>query len=386
MVQLVDSLKGYQYGFNPFDEVKSLQSLSPQERIVRFNQQRESYVNHLLEDQAVSILYRYWPDENGNIFTSLSRNEGNNVIHQIDFNERNGLFYNGILQTVERAVQNPGNLVALYSPTGKKLFNSTPAESIPKEKSKWLKEPYNIGQLYFLYFDGNKINNVAISVNNDDNPWLMDLAPIFKEINQEKDEERRISLFLTTPVLLENVDQFLQRNWNDNYHVFKNVHSKDFFLDRVINDMRETFAGRRKLKTSIYYDQTVQSLQRSEITADIITQGYLSTVYNFMKKKGLSKTKFGGGCPGDGAEMSEVERILCYDVMRSITIGENIFAKSVSSLSADYRDLKQHKSDENSDEYGSLKFNCPVCNGEHTRPAHKLLKKCPVKGKEIPKC
>lgn len=386
MVQLVDSLKSYQYGFDPFAEVRSLQLLSPQDRIARFNQQRESYVNHLLEDQAVSILYKYWPDKNGEIFTSSSRNERDNVIHQIDFNERNGLFYDGILRTVEQAVQNPGNLVALYSPTGKKLFDSTPVESIPKEKSKWLKEAYDIGQLYFLYFDGNKINNVAVSINRDDSPWLIDLAPIFKEINQEKDEETRIPLFLTTPVLLENVDQFLQRNWNDNYHIFKNVHGEDFFLDGVINNMRETFAGKKKLKIPVYYDQTVYALQRSEITADIVTQGYLSTVYNFMKERGLSKTKFGGGCPGKGAEISTVEEILGYDVMRSITAGENMFTKSVSPLSTSYRYLRQHKNDGNSDEYGSLKFDCPVCNGEHTRPRHKLLEICPTKGKEIPKC
>lgn len=92
--------------------------------------------------------------------------------------------------------------------------------------------------------------------------------------------------------------------------------------------MREAFAGKKKLKTPIYYDQTVQSLQRSEITVDIITQGYLSTVYNFMKERGLSKTKFGGGCPGDGAEISAIEEILDYDVMRSITMGENMFTKT----------------------------------------------------------
>ncbi|MBI5123413.1 hypothetical protein HZA75_06165 [Candidatus Roizmanbacteria bacterium] len=378
-------LEGYQYGFNPFTEAKSYRGLPSEEITKRFNQQRESYVNHLLEDQAVSILYQYWPDKNGNIFTSSSRNERDNVIHQIDFNERNGLFYDGILRTVKQAVRNPGNLVALYSPTGKKLFDSTPGESIPREKLKWLKEPYDIGQLYFLYFDGEKINNVAASVNNDDNPWLIDLASEFGEINKEKDEERRISLFLTTPILLENVDQFLQRDWNDNYHIFKNVHSEDFFLDRVINDMKETFSGKKKLKTPIYYDQTVQSLQRSEITADIITQGYISTVYHFMKERGLSKTKFGGGCPGDGAEMSAVEKILGYDIMRSIA-GENMFARNVSSFSSSYRDLRQHKNDENFDEFGSLKFHCPICNGEHTRPRHQLLEKCPIKGKEIPKC
>ena len=375
MVQLVDLFKGYQYGFNPYNEVKSLQLLSPQERIIRFNQQRESYINHLLEDQAVSTLYKYWPDKNGNIFTSSSKNDRDNVIHQIDFNERNGLFYNGILQTVKQAVQNPGSLVALYSPTGKKLFNSTPVESIPKEKSKWLSEPYDIGQLYFLYFDGKKINNVAVSVNDNNNPWLMDLVSIFKEINQEKDEETRISLFLTTPVLLENIDQFLQRDWNDNYHIFKNVHGEDFFLDKVINDMRETFAGKKKLKTSIYYDQTVQSLQRSEITADIITQGYFSTIYNFMKERRLSKTKFGGGCPGDGAEMSAVEEILGYNVMRSIT-GENIFSKFVSPLSTSFRKIKQDKEKKWQYHEGE----CVVC---HKKPAEvgpcNICKKCEKK-------
>ena len=384
MIQPGDSLQ--HYGFDPYSEVKNLQLLSPTERIKRFNQQRESYINHLLEDQVVSILYQYWPAENGNIFISSAKKARDNIIHQIDFNERNGLFYNGILQSVEQAIKYPGNLIALYSPTGKKLFNSTKAESVPEEKSKWLNEPYDIGQLYFLYFDGNKINNVAVSVNDDNNPWLMDLAPVFKRINQEPDEEKRISLFLTTPVLLENIDHFLQRDWNDNYHIFKNVHSEDFYLDKVINDMKEAFADKKKLKTPFYNDQTVQALYRPEITADVITQGYFSAIYNFMKEKELSTTKFGGGCPGDGAEMSAVEKILGYDVMQSIVTGRNIFMQNASSLSTSYRDLRQHKNDENSDEYGSLKFHCPVCNGEHVRPRHKLLSICPARGKEIPKC
>lgn len=384
MVQLVDSLQ--HYGFNPFSEVKNLQLLSPEERIIRFNQQRESYINHLLEDQAVSILYKYWPDKNGNIFTSSSRNERDNVIHQIDFNERNGLFYEGILRTVKQAVQNPGDLVALYSPTGKKLFDSTPGKSIPKEKSKWLKEPYDIGQLYFLYFDGENINNIAISINNNNNPWLLEMASEFGEINKEEDEEKRISLFLTTPVPLGNVDWFLEKSWSNNHHIFRNVHSEDFFLDRVINDMKETFAGKKKLKIPTNYDQTVQALQRSEITDDIITQGYFSTIYNFMKERGLSKTKFGGGCPGEGTTMSEAEAILGYDIMNFTMTGRNLFSQFTSSFSTSYRDIKQHKNDENSDEYGSLKFQCPVCNGEHTRPRHELLEICPAKGKEIPKC
>lgn len=386
MVQSVDSFKNYQYGFDSFAEAKSLQLLSPQERIIRFNQQRESYVNHLLEDQAVSILYKYWPDEKGNIYISSGKKEEDNVIYQIDFNERNGLFYDGIFDSVDKAIKNPQSLVALYSPTGKKLFDNTPVESVPKEKTKWLNEPYNIGQLYFLYFDGKKINNIAVSVNDDNNPWLLEMTKEFGEINQEKNEEKRISLFLTTPMKLGNIDQFFERFWADNYHIFKNVHGEDFYLNKIIEDMKEAFIDKKKIKNPVYYDQTTEALHNSEITAEIITQGYLSTTYSFMKERGLSKTRFGGGCPGDGAEISEMEKILGYDIMRSITTETNMFTKSVSSLSSSYRNLRQHKNDESFDEYGSLKFQCPVCNGEHIRPRHKLLEKCPVKGKEIPKC
>jgi len=386
MINSTEVLKNYQYGFDPFAEVKSLQLLAPEERIARFNQQRESYVNHLLEDQAVSILYKYWPGNNGNIFISSAKNERDNIIHQTDFNERNGLFYDGILRATKKAVLSPQNLIALYSPTGKKLFDSTPIELVPEEKSKWMSKPYDIGQLYFLYFDGDKINNVAVSVNDDTNPWLLEMAKEFGEINQEKDEETRISKFLTTPIALGDVNTFLEKTWTDNYHIFKNVHNQDFFLDQVVYDIRQAFSGKKKLNDQIYEDQTIKGLQRSEITADIITEGYLSSVYNFMKERGLSKTKLGGGCPGDGAEMSVVEQILGYDVMKSITAGQNMFTKSVSSFSSAYRDISQRKNNENSDEYGSLKFQCPVCNGEHTRPRHELLEKCPAKGKEIPKC
>lgn len=386
MINSTEVLKNYRYGFDPFAEVKSLQLLSPEERIVRFNQQRESYVNHLLEDQAVSILYKYWPGNNGDIFISSAKNERDNIIHQIDFNERNGLFYEGILQTTKKAIHNPQNLFALYSSTGKKLFDSTPIESVPEEKSKWMSKPYDIGQLYLLYFDGDKINNVAISVNDDTNPWLLEMAKEFGDFNKVKDEETRITKFLTTPIPLGDVDTFLEKTLVNNYHIFKNVHNEDFFLDQVIDDIRRAFSGKNKLKDQTHEDQTTQGLQQSKITADIITQGYLSTVYNFMKERGLSKTKFGAGCPGDGAEMSVVEQILGYDVMKSITAGQNMFTKSVSSFSSAYRNISQRKNNENSDEYGSLKFQCPVCSGEHVRPRHELLEKCPAKGKEIPKC
>lgn len=391
MVQLAESLTNYKYGFDSPTEFKSLQTLTPQERVARFIQQRESYVNHLLEDQAVSILYNYYPDENGNVYISGSRNERDNIIHQIDFNERNGLFYDGILKSTKQAVDQPNELIALYSPTGKKLFDDTPIESVPSDKKKWLSEPYDIGQLYFLYFDGSKINNVAVSINNDNNPWLLEMSREFKDANQINDEEQRIAKFLTTPAKLGNVDEFLNRTWENNNRIFKNVHNQDFFLDKVIQDMRLAFAGKKKIDPSLYHDKTIQALQQSEITADIITQGYIETVYRFMKERGLSEIKFGGGCPGEGAEMSVVEQILGYDVMHSFTTTGNMFTKSISSFSSTFRDLKQKKNDDNSDEYGSLKFHCPVCNQEHTRKPHVLFVNCPKLEKEgkkvaIPKC
>jgi hypothetical protein len=86
----------------------------------------------------------------------------------------------------------------------------------------------------------------------------------------------------------------------------------------------------------------------------------------------------GGGCGGnDGDENNPLRDLM------------------TSPLSTNYRletTSIEGKKGEDSDEKGSLEFDCPVCNGRHKRKPHTLLEFCPDKTDEngkpipIPKC
>lgn len=328
MYQL-DSLS--RFGFNPSPEARRLSLLPPGERVPYFKQQLESYINHLAKDEAVSILYKYWPGAQGKIFTSPSLAENSNVFYQVDPHERNGLFYQGILSAVELAKKNKNSLVLLYSPTGKKLFADTPIEAVDSDFLQFLQKPYQDGQLYFLYFDGKKINNVAVSINSDRNPWLYELAKKLPSINEIQTEEKRMSKFLSSPELIGDIDNFFafweENSWKNDLLIYTNQAGKQYFLCDVIAQMKQTFAGKKPLAVE-HYDKTIDALVRWQITADSVQRGYFSALQNFMSANGLSQVALGGGCGGSVVTSSEASQVL----------GSN------SSISSQFRYLRQDRS------------------------------------------
>ena len=285
------------FGFNPLSEFKRLQQLSPSERIQEFVQQRESYLNHVTEDAVVSIPYYYWLNNNGELFSSSSRREIFNIKNQVSFFERNGLFYPGIILAATMAKKNPNTLIALYSPKGKKLFDNASINNIQPEMLEFLKKPYDIGQLFFLYFDGVKINNVAVTINNNVNPWLQEMMPEFTNIEAIPDEEEKIVSYLNRPTNLGGVGNFFNRVWQSNHLVFSNVHGQKFFLDEVLRKMGEKLSGKWKISINPG-DKTLQALQNYEINTELIIRGYLETVRQYMITHRQTTIPFGGGCGG----------------------------------------------------------------------------------------
>lgn len=322
-----------QYGVDHRAEARRLRQLLPNERVLEYTQQRESYINHLAQDEAVSILYRYYPADDGYVYTQPSRKEIFNLKYQIDPAERSGLMYDGALSAIRLAQEHPNRLVALYSPTGKKLLNQTPLSSVQPTHLPFLLRPYKEGQLYFLYFDGKDIRNVAISIHGDDNPWLSELSPHFIKLNSISDEEKRITGFLTTPIVLDNIEEFFDRQWNYDEIVYRNVHGHVFYLDEVLKEMRATFAGRKKQYINSL-DQTIQAMENHMITEKMVLNGYLTSVLRYMKENNMVYIKFGGGCPGTESTVSEIEQILGLDRVRD-TVG--LF----SSFSSLFRYIRQ---------------------------------------------
>ena len=344
------------FGFDATAEAQRLQKLRPKERVREFIQQRESYVNHLTEDQAVSIKFSYWLNPKGEIFTSPSTNDDiYNIKNQIDPSERNGSFYPGILRATALAKDNQYNLISLYSPTGKKLFNETIKDNLPEEKLEFLEKPYDAGQLYFMYFDGQKLDCLAVSVKSDDNPWLLQLG--LNMFTEEKDEEKRIMSILNSPVDLGNVDDFFSRDWPENYLIHHNVHHKDFYLNQVLSKMKDALSSRQKMTIDLK-DKTIIALQKYEVTADMVTVGYLTALHRHMQ---ASVQPIGGGCGGSIADKNEIEMILGINSIMQDSILPKL-DQLVSSFSSTFRYIRQQKEEK----YEFHDGECVSCH-QHTK-------------------
>lgn len=352
------------FGFNPFAEATRLQQLSPEQRIHEFNLQLESHINHVTADLAVSNPYNYWLGKNGdNLYSYPIQKEIYNVRNQIDKHERNGVFYEGILEATRLAYNNPSDLIALYSPTGKKLFNDTPINDITQEQLDFLKEPYDIGQLYFLRRDGEKIRNVAVSINSDSNPWLMELGLKPKEIKEEPNEETKIINYLTRPVNLGNFDDFFNKYYSDNDPlIFKNVNQREFYLTEVLQDMRSVLLGNKKVVVDPR-DKTIQALQRHEVCAQTIIEGYLYAVHEYMHKNNLTSVTFGGNCGGTKSSDSEIRFILGLEpVVNELVSGVHL-PEIVSSFSTAFRNVKQ----KSKEKWGYHDGACIICKIDPTK-------------------
>lgn len=366
------------YGFRSTPEAIRLNSLPTNERYNYFSQQLESYINHLAKDEAVSILYKYWLGNNS-LYTSASLSENSNVKYQIDHNERRGLFYTGILSAVSFAIKHKNNLIALYSPAGKKLFNDTPTDSIDSDMLNFLKKSYKDGQLYFLYFDGEKINNVSVAINSDNNSWLQELSEDFSKTNLIEDEEERISTFLLSPQPLGNIEDFFNNQPENNHLIYTNESGKNFYLEDVILEMKKTFSGNKE-KYSHYFDTSIKSLQTLEFTSNMVSIGYRFALANFMRENGLSEINLGGGCGGSSVNASEIDDFSPKSIFESF-----------SSFSSNYRYLTQHKKDYKDDPSlchcgnpSEAHFHCP---GNNEKCRHPIVvgngtTKCPSCGME----
>ena len=128
-----------------------------------------------------------------------------------------------------------------------------------------------------------------------------------------------------------------------------------------------------KPRMKIDYQQSFEMVEEGNVGKAYLNQ--LQNYFPIYSKNG--KMPLGGGCGGNDSE-NELDPLKDFGKTDPLSTNYRLSTPSIKDI--------MKKNNEDPDEYGSLKFQCPVCNGEHTRPHHTLLEKCPVKGKEIPKC
>jgi len=342
------------FGFNPREQISSLN---------HFSRQMESHALHVIEDRPVSNAHLYFID-NGEIYIDEERR----TKLLVDPEERGGLSLIGTKEAVRNALLYPGQIVFLYSPPGQVAFE----RGTKYDKVK----PYPDGQLYLLVGkNDNQVDAMAISVSKEQEKQVLSTFFGKKNLNFEDfdGEIKEIKYFLTNPIITNfDIDDLLVYlegiSYFNNFSVYKNVHNEEFLLSDILYDLRRGWMKGIRPKIKIDYQQSFEMIQKGGVG-----KAYLNQLQNYFPIYGRNgKMPLGGGCGGNDTENELYPNPLSTNYRLSTPSIKDIMKKN----------------NEDSDEYGSLKFNCPVCNGEHTRPRHKLLINCPSKrdknGEEIP--
>ncbi len=316
-----------QFGIS-LQENKRLSLLTPQERYKEFRQNLEAYANEVLEDQPVSNLYHYWPNHQGKLFTDPSLKSIFNLDTQFDPNERDDLPRIGFSHVAQLALASPDNVVLWYSPKGPASFDQDP-------QNPYSQIIYDYGQLYIQYFDGEKINAVAIKITNEE--ALRQFSSKIYEANNNSDLRKRISNCLLNPIRLsESIDDFLARDWVECDVYRDKKKGGKHFLSEVIKEIKTTFAGLKRTKIKIP-DETMADIVAHEITEKSIFDAYLQTIHHHQQKYGLSHIGLSGSCGGSTVTTSEIENLLGIRQL----FNDNFFKNSMIIHSSSYRLLTQ---------------------------------------------
>ncbi|MCX6730908.1 MAG: hypothetical protein NTZ55_03600 [Candidatus Roizmanbacteria bacterium] len=300
-------------GFNP-EEAHLLNTLSDKKKKEHYlSKNLETTINHVFEDSAVSFT-NYYQLKNDEV---ISYPDG--TILNIDPDERGGLNKFGIESAVAGALQNPNQIVLLYSPPGPVVFDDNPRNKFREVK------PYTDGQLYMMFSDGEKVNNVAISVSQSGESWISQLMPsIYKQALSRLTDIERVSYFIQNPLLTGmSIDDFLNQQWtNDNRVIYKNKDNIQYSLSATLQLIRQSIAGLLP-KSSIVAD-IMQSINFDNFTEHDIDRIYGALAQQYMRDKGLDTLTLGGSCGGD-------------------VIKRDIFSSGMDNLSTDFRMITQGK-------------------------------------------
>ncbi len=351
-------------GFDHSVEAQRLNSLPPEERVEELESNLRSSELHVARDHPVSLPYPYWLTD-GEIFTNLKK--GTKL--EIDEKERGGFCRQGITLALEIAYQHPDQLVFLYSSPGLASFESPSPEKYQK--------PYDIGQLYLMSFDGEKVVNFAISLNKEGERWLNELfSELYDQINSMTDIQKKIIAFITTPVLSNfSFEDFLRHEWeNKNIRIFSKKNHfggvQDYTLAMILDELEKSKKGqlRASINTKMIAERVVTE-GGSYVSSEAIKQAYFQVYAGVMEKENVKQLFLGGGCGGS---------VISYaDLLEIIPV---LKLEEISNLSSNYRQMVQRSfSGKNKDQED---FICPNCGEKSKPPVGDCCPHCGITKKE----
>jgi len=282
-------------------EAQALTSISSLDaRKLYLKQNLETTVNHVFEDSVVSFTNSYQMNQRGEI---ISLPDGTAL--SIDPEERGGLYQIGVHSAITSALAHQHQAILLYSPPGPVVFDTSPHNKF-KDMI-----PYSIGQLSLMYADGDKVNNVVISISNEGNPWLAQIMPeIYEKALLHTSDIDQISYFITHPSATgKTIDDFLDMPFNSqDTIIFKNNKQTEFTLSQTLALVRQSLAG--QLPQSSVVSSLLQDIDIEHITAHDIDRIYGTLTQGYMREKGINTLTLGGSCGGTEVTLDPLSEVL----------------------------------------------------------------------------
>ncbi len=312
-------------GYNPAEAQNLNRITSKEVRKKTLESNLATMVNHVFEDSAVSFTNYYQMNNKGEVISYPD----SEVLH-IDPDERGGLNEFGIKSAVTGALENPDKVVLLYSPPGPVVFDDN-----PHNKFKDIK-PYTDGQLYVMYSDGEKVNNVAISISGEGEKWISQIMPHeYREASSRVSAIEKVKYYITHPLLTgKSIDAFLTSRWGSQDKViFKNKDGIEFSLLQTLSLIHQSLAG--QMQQSHIVDRVLQHFDMENISMHDIDRIYGALAQHYMKENKLETMTLGGSCGGTEIKLDIFSQGLesLSTNFRMITQGENIL-----KVSRDFRD------------------------------------------------
>jgi hypothetical protein len=322
---------------------ESKRQLTPTERKKELEQNICAYTNEVLEDKPVSILYHYYPDkQKQKLFSDPSLKEVFLVENQFDIQERDGLPKQGFINLTQILLENPGKVTFWYSPAGPASFDNN-------SQNPFNKINYDYGQLYFQYFDGEKINAIALKITNLE---VLDYfsSQIRKILDQDDDPKNKIKNSLLNPILTNlNIDDFFNQDFTSEILFYKHYH-----LVEVINTIKDVLLGKTK-KNTIF---SIPENYLYQTTQETILQTYLGVIQQHLKINNWSQINLSGSCGGTIITIDQIEAL--FETPRSELFSQ--VDKLMSIFSSTFRKLAQTE-----EKWEYHEGACVVCKANPTK-------------------
>lgn len=289
-----------EYGMDADMESEWLKKLDGEERIRKVEEQVGSYMLEVAMDQPVSNAYGYWFDDNDNIYSDPSLQQKYNLDSDDFFNpdERAGLPKTGTFRALRFARTNPGKMTLLFSPPGPASFD----QSRPNDFNGI---NYDDGQLYMQYWDGNQIYATAVKVT-DEGVLKQFFPPAYVDFALKQPDIRgKITHFLEHPVMTGiDIDDFLNAHYED-VPVYKSNKGRQYNLNEVMCDLRNTFAGIRKPEYKLD-EETRSALLSGTFDASTIKRAYFAPILDYMQSQGMREISLAGSCGGSTVSIEQL--------------------------------------------------------------------------------